>query len=196
VGTTCTIATAADCANAGGTYQGDGSDCAGNPCGSDVTNLATADFQTAEGSIASGSYLDTWTQNDVREVLREGHTGGPPGQRRSLLDHTWTFQVVTGSSYTFSIDAHHDANNEGDDFELFYSLDNSTFTSMLTVTKTADNDTLQTYGFTEDIAGTVYVRVLDTDQTPGNRTGQRPAAAPTRRSRACSPSANTSTRPS
>jgi hypothetical protein len=171
VATSCTVETEADCTGMGGTYLGDGTDCSGNPCGGggdEVVNLATSDHATDEGTIASGSYLDTHTQNDVREVLREAHTGGPPSRRVSLLSHTWTFEVFAGSSYSFSIDAHHDANGEGDDFVVAYSLDNVSFTDMLVVTKTADDDALQTYDFTAEIAGTVYVRVEDLDRTPGH----------------------------
>ena len=34
---------------------------------------------------------------------------------------------------------------------------------------TADDDGVQTYPFAEDVSGTLYVRVRDTDRTPGNR---------------------------
>ena len=40
---------------------------------------------------------------------------------------------------------------------------------MVTVTKTADGNTYQTYPFTEPISGTVYIRVRDADRTKGNK---------------------------
>ena len=39
---------------------------------------------------------------------------------------------------------------------------------MVTVTKTADDDTAQFYTLPGTLSGTVYVRVLDTDRSEGN----------------------------
>ena len=39
---------------------------------------------------------------------------------------------------------------------------------MVTVSATTDTDTLQSYVFPEDVGGTVYVRVQDTDSTAGS----------------------------
>ena len=38
---------------------------------------------------------------------------------------------------------------------------------MITVTKTADNDVLQSYAFTQDVTGSIHVRVRDLDRTTG-----------------------------
>jgi len=38
---------------------------------------------------------------------------------------------------------------------------------MVTVTKTADNDALQSYTFTQNVAGPIWVRVRDLNRTPG-----------------------------
>jgi hypothetical protein len=133
-----------------------------------VENLATADVSTNRGSIVSGSYQDTHMQNDVHEAIREQLLGGNPSKARSLASHTWSVDVVAGSSYLFTVDAYHTPNSEGDDFVLSYSLDGSNFTPMLTVTKTSPDDSEQTFPFTEDIAGTVYIRVEDEDRTRGN----------------------------
>jgi hypothetical protein len=135
---------------------------------SDVDNLATADSATDEGSITDGSFLDTHAQDNVYESLTEGQTAGNPANRRSLLSHTWTVDVVAGDGYAFLVDAYHTANTEGDDFVFSYSLDDLVYTPMVTVTKTSDDNTLQAYMFTEDVAGTVYVRVEDTDHTMGH----------------------------
>lgn len=169
VGETCSVETEPDCNDAGGAYLGDGTDCSASPCNidGDVINLATSDYETNAGSIQSGSYFDTHTQNDVHEQLREEHTGGPPPQRVSMLSHTWTFDVAPGELYSFKLDAYREANDH-DSFAFSYSLDNSNYTQMLVVTKTSDDDTLQTFQFPEDIQGQVYIRVEDTDRTPGN----------------------------
>jgi hypothetical protein len=83
------------------------------------------------------------------------------------LEHTWTFSVTAGSSYAFKVNAFR-TDLEGEGFVFSYSLDNATFTDMLTINKLADDDTAEVYAFEEDVAGTVYVRVQDTDSTRGN----------------------------
>jgi hypothetical protein len=40
---------------------------------------------------------------------------------------------------------------------------------MVTVIKTADDNTYQTSELPNDLSGTVYIRVKDTDQTVGNK---------------------------
>ena len=129
-------------------------------------NLATADFSTPRGTISSGSFSDTHTENNVYEVLTEEQQGGNPSKARSLLDHTWTFSVIAGDSYGFEVTAFR-TDLEGEAFVFSYSLDNASFTDMVTIDKLADDDTPQVYQFQEDVAGTVYVRVQDTDRTRG-----------------------------
>jgi hypothetical protein len=63
---------------------------------------------------------------------------------------------------TFSVEAYHTANTGGDDFVFAYSTNGVNYTNMLTVTKTADDDTPQTFSMPAGLSGTVYVRVMDT----------------------------------
>jgi hypothetical protein len=130
-------------------------------------NLTNAE-STSSGSVAAGSHLTTHDQDDVHEVLTEASSGGKPKNRRSQLSHTWSFDVQPGNAYTFLVDAHHTNNVEGDDFVFSYSLDGLTYLPMLTVTKTADDNVLQSYAFPADVSGTLFVRVEDTDRTAGN----------------------------
>uniref|UniRef100_UPI002608D00A putative Ig domain-containing protein n=1 Tax=uncultured Muriicola sp. TaxID=1583102 RepID=UPI002608D00A len=138
-------------------------DAAGGP----VADFAQSEF-TALGSVTGGSIADTVSNDDVYEVLTEAQSGGKPSKRRSHLEHTWTFNVTGGEVVTFYIEAHHDANSEGDDFTFSYSTDNVNFTDMVTVTKTADENTAQFYSLPGSLSGTVYVKVVDTDRTQGN----------------------------
>lgn len=132
----------------------------------DITNVATADFATAQGTIVSGSFADTWTEDDVYEVLIEGIQGsGSLSRRRSVLEHTWTFNVAAGAQYIFTVGAHHDGTEDA--FVFAYSRDNVVFTPMLTVQGTTDTDLAQSYVFQGDVSGTLYVRVQDTDRTRG-----------------------------
>jgi hypothetical protein len=134
---------------------------------------ASSDGSTPSGSVQSGSYLDTRTQNDVAEVLVEAVTSGTPSQRKSQLEHTWNLTVAAGNSQTFYLDAWHSANTEGDDFIFEYSRDNVSWTPMVTVTKTADNDVLQSYRFGQSVTGQLWIRVRDLDRTAGRSQADR-----------------------
>lgn len=132
----------------------------------DVDNPATSDFSTARGTVAGGtSFEDTWVEDDEYEILTEGRQGGG-GSARSRLEHTWTFDVAAGAQYVFKVGAYHDGTE--DDFAFSYSKDNAAFTPMVIVTGRADDDMKQAYVFQEDVSGTVYVRVQDTDSARGN----------------------------
>jgi hypothetical protein len=130
---------------------------------------ARADVGTPSGVVTDRSFIATHSQDDVYEALTEEQSNGSPRRRRSTLEHIWTFDILPGQSYTFLVDAHHTVNSEGDDFAFTYSLDDISYSApMVTVSKTADDDILQSFVFPEDIAGTVYIRVEDTDRTQGH----------------------------
>jgi len=120
------------------------------------------------GTVA-GAIADTTSNDDTYETLTEMESGGKPAKRRSELEHEWTFNVTGGELVTFYVEAHHTANSEGDDFLFAYSTDGTNYTDMVTVTKTADDDTAQSYTLPGSLSGTVYVRVLDTDRSQGNK---------------------------
>ncbi|TLM98310.1 hypothetical protein FDZ71_17285, partial [bacterium] len=129
-----------------------------------------ADSDIAVSGTVSGSYINTRTSNDVYEAITEIESGGNPASRYSYLEHKWTIGVTGHDTVTFYVQAHHTANTEGDDFVFAYSTDNSSYTDMVTVTKTSDDDTYQSYAMPSDTNGTVYIRVKDTDRTAGRRT--------------------------
>ena len=127
-----------------------------------VSAPATSDESTAYGTILSGSYASTTAQDDSAEVLKEAVVSSS-----SRLEHTWTIGVAAGYDQTFYLDAYHSSNTEGDHFVLEYSMDESSWVSMVTVTKTADNDVLQSYTFPQQVTGLLHVRVRDLDRTAG-----------------------------
>ncbi len=137
-----------------------------------AAQTATADFalseSTTSGTVA-GSAANTTASDNVYEVLTEVQSGGKPSSRYSLLEHQWTFDVIGNDVVVFYIEAHHTANTEGDDFVFAYSVDGINYTDMLTVTKTADDNTRQSYALPAGLSGTVHVRVIDTDRTAGNQ---------------------------
>ena len=133
----------------------------------EVDNTTTEDVPVS-GTV-SGSYVDTQVSDDVYESITEVESKGKPTNRYSYLEHKWTVDVTGGSDVTFYLEAYHSSSSDGDDFVFAYSTDDSTYTDMATVTKIADDDTYQTFDLPGDLSGTVYIRVMDTDQTVGNK---------------------------
>ena len=143
----------------------------GCPCTvPEVDNTTTADMPVS-GAV-SGNHIDTHGSDDVYESIAEVLSTGNPAKRRySYLEHKWTIDVIDGSktNVTFYLEANHSLSSDGDDFVFAYSTDDSTYTDMVTVVKTADDNVCQTYELPNDLSGTVYIRVKDTDQTAGNQ---------------------------
>jgi len=131
--------------------------------------VASADIPVT-GTVV-GTYLDTQDADDVYESITETQTGGAPSSRLSLLEHKWTIDVgAGGSSLTFYVQGYKtDVAGEGDDFIFAYSTNDSDYTNMVTITSTVDDDTYLTYEMPSSLTGTVYIRVVDADRTPGFR---------------------------
>jgi hypothetical protein len=72
-------------------------------------------------------------------------------------------------SYEFYVEAHHTSNTEGDHFIFAYSTDDVAYTDMVTIVKTIDNNSYQTYALPPSIAGSIFIRVTDTDQTGASK---------------------------
>jgi hypothetical protein len=120
---------------------------------------------TVDGSVTSGSLAETQVSDDTYEAVTELVRGN-----KSKLEHQWTFEVTGGSTTTFFVEAHHDGTV--DDFAFEYSTDGASWTPMLTVSKTADDDTAQSFTLPAGTSGTLYVRVVDTDSSNKETTAE------------------------
>ena len=122
---------------------------------------------TLSGSVVSGSFASTHDNDGVAQVLQEEHNGGRPALRVSSLDHRWTFDVGDGTATSLIIDAHRTANADNDDFSFEYSVNGSAFSHAHTVVNGVAGDPVEV-ALPEGVTGTVTIRVVDTDRTPGN----------------------------
>ncbi len=129
-------------------------------------DVAYADIPV-QGSV-SGDYTDTQSTDDGYEAITEVREGNP-ARGFSSLEHKWMLDVTGGDTVTFYIEAHQTASSDNDNFVFAYSTDDSTYTDMLTVTKTTDDDTSQSFDLPPSLSGTVYIRVVDTDSTKRNQ---------------------------
>jgi hypothetical protein len=127
---------------------------------------ANADIYVA-GNV-SGSYVYTQSNDNIYEAITEIESGGKPSSRHSYLEHKWTFYVPISGTMTFYVNAHKSSSNE-DNFVFAYSNNDYNYENMVVVTKTSDDDAYQSCAIPSITAGTVYVRVIDTDRSEGNR---------------------------
>ncbi|HSF18994.1 MAG TPA: Ig-like domain-containing protein [Vicinamibacteria bacterium] len=128
---------------------------------SNGVNVAIDDFRTLQGTVG-GSYALTHELDGVHETLTES------GTSTGALDHTWIFNVSPGAIYSFVIRAFHTPSPDGDSFAFYYSKDDLSYSYMLTVTTTVSGGLPQTFLFGEDISGPLFIRVVDTNASPGN----------------------------
>ena len=136
-----------------------------------VRIISADDFAISEtttyGTIVFPGLANTLASDNVYEQLKEEPSNSKP--KGSRLEHRWTFNVTGGGVVTFFVEAYHTANTEGDDFTFAYSTDGMTWTTLLTVTKTADDNKTQQAALPGGLFGTVYIRVKDTNNTPGKK---------------------------
>ncbi len=133
-----------------------------------VDYTATGEIPVA-GTV-SGSYEDTQANDGVVETIQERESGGKPDRRHTYLEHKWTFSVPAGGVSTiFYANAWAPVSDDGDQFQFYYSTDDSTYTLMFTVTDLDDNDSHEAFDLTGK-SGNIYIQVVDTDRSPGHRT--------------------------
>jgi len=132
---------------------------------STVKRYALSDRPVA-GSV-SGIYVDTHASDNVRETITERESGGKPSNRYTYLEHGWDFNVASGVSVTFVVEASRADNADGDDFAFEYSTDGNNYSPVLTVASATEQ--VYSAAMPANLSGTVFVRVVDTDQTSGNR---------------------------
>jgi len=114
----------------------------------------------------TGDYTDTHVSDNGYESITEEETTGKPSTRYSVLSHAWSFNIAANS--TVQVEAYRTVSPDGDDFVFSYNA-GSGWVEMFTLTKTADDNNTQNYVLPGGVSGSIYVRVDDTDQTPGNR---------------------------
>jgi PKD repeat protein len=114
-----------------------------------------------------GGSVSNLQANDgaVRSVT-ERESGGRKSNRHSYLEHTWVIDVPGGDSAMLYLGGYVSQSNDGDVMLLSYSMNGGSFQPLGITLSSSDNDymaALPTDG------GQLRVRVVDSDQTAGNR---------------------------
>lgn len=129
-----------------------------------VDNKAEADLPSA-GTV-SGTYLQTHEDDGATQSITERESGGKKNSRHSYLSHSWRFTVPSATTVTLIANAWSGGSTDGDSFNFEWSSDNNSFNYLFTVSSTSPSN-VQSAAIPG--SGTIYIRVTDTDQTPGNR---------------------------
>lgn len=114
-----------------------------------------------------GTYVDTHADDGVEQQFTEQENGGKPSRRTSYMGHFWRFNIGPGDEVTLFARARRQNNSDGDDFVFAWSADNSTYADLFTVNSATEAGYQGTIPNT--VSGEVWIRVLDTDRTQGNR---------------------------
>ena len=120
------------------------------------------------GSV-SGSYVQTESQDGSLQAITERESGGKKSRRYSYLVHEWQFDVYGGGSVTFFAKVWAPASSDGDSFAFSYSTDGSNYVPMFEVSNTDESGGYESFSMPVSTQGAINVRVVDTDQTSGNR---------------------------
>ena len=156
--------------------QGDGT--------SGVASAITDDPPPYEDSVASsdwfvsgsiqGNYTATHAVDTQLQTITEVESGGRPSRRHSFMDHRWRFQNVRGGlNLTLYVTGYAPANVEGDDFEIQFSTNGgsswSSFSPAVVIPNGSDPGSEFIGTFPGGTQGNVDLRIIDTDDTQGNR---------------------------
>lgn len=127
-----------------------------------------AQSQVTAGGTVSGSLSDTRFDDDIAQSVTERESGGKPANRHTWLEHQWNFSVPLGAQATVIANAWQLDTGEGDHFDFQVSVNGGPWESMFTV-DTQNQAESFAFILPSGSSGAISVRVLDTDQTRGNR---------------------------
>ncbi len=138
--------------------------------GTAVLDAHASDESAVDGTV-SGEFTATLTSDDVAESIEEELSGGNPANRFSFLEHRWTFDVAAGARVELHVEGFRSISADGDDFVFEYSTDGGTVWNPIALAglPDADDDTDRVAPLPSTLVGSVLVRVIDTDRTPGNQ---------------------------
>ncbi len=132
---------------------------------------ARPESETTIFGTVTGDYQATISSDNAYEAITEVlSTGGSPPKRYSQLEHRWAFTVQSGANKALHVEGFRTAYPQ-EDFRFEYSTDGgATFTGIeLASLPYSDNDTDIYQTLPSSVTGSVIVRVVDTDQTPGQQ---------------------------
>ena len=123
-----------------------------DPDASNSTAFAESE-NTVYGAV-TGNHTLTYLSDDQYQQITEETVGN----RRQVV-HNWQFTVPAGRQATVEIEAFQNSHDER--FYVNYSANGSSWRNILSVTKTADDNQIQTAQLPSDLSGDVWIRIKD-----------------------------------
>ncbi len=138
------------------------------------TDYSVDTQQIIDGQIFSGSLADTFTDNDIDEVLRENTDGGKPSNRISSLEKRFTINQNCDDN-TLTINTFYDldeADDVGTDDFIFEYDNGSGWTEMFRIDTSDTSEQSYTYN---NLPTPLTIRVIDSNGQTGNNGRDRVA---------------------
>jgi hypothetical protein len=122
------------------------------------------------GSV-TGDYTSTMASDDTVQAITEELSSGNPATRYSYLEHRWTVTVASGARIELHVEGYRTDTLDGDDFVFEYSTDGASTWGPISLSSLplSDDDSDRIGLLPPDISGSVLIRAVDTDRTPGNQ---------------------------
>lgn len=117
-------------------------------------NVVVSESNTSDYGTVAGSHTLTHESDDQYQELTESLAGS-----LRLVQNNWKFNVPSGVSASVQLEAFHNSDNEV--FYVNYSTDGASWSNILSVTKTADDDQVQVAQLPAGISGDVWIRIKD-----------------------------------
>jgi len=128
--------------------------------------------ETAVEGIVTGTFADTQVSDNGTQSIQEViSSGGKPSLRYSLLEHHWDFVVTGGSRVELHVEGFRTSSSDGDDFVFEYSDDAGLSWNPVSLSSLpfADDDTDRVGTLPGTLAGSITIRVLDTNRAQGTQ---------------------------
>jgi hypothetical protein len=128
------------------------------------------DFEETDNGSKEGSYDDLRQPDDKYEILHESDV-----ENINKLVHRWGIPLIEDGDRTLKIEAHVEKSNAPDDFEFYYSTDNTNWTYMFTIPSTQSTDKQINYIFEGGAlydTNYVWIKVEDTNRAPEDTSTQ------------------------
>ena len=116
----------------------------------------------------NGTFQNTVSDDGNTQSIRERESGGKRSRRFSFLEHVWQFNVQPGNAITLFANAWSSGSNDGDAFRFEFSTGGTNYSPAINVSATSSGN-VQSASLPTSVSGTLFVRVVDTDRTRGNR---------------------------
>jgi hypothetical protein len=100
-------------------------------------------------TLNSGGYTSTLTSDNSHEVLAEVMNG----TSYSWKQPKWKLNAWAGSAIQLRVEPYYPTDTDSDNSQFAYSTDGTTYTNMVSITRTSGNNTDQTFSLPAGTSG-------------------------------------------